>query len=135
MSNIIHTSGNVQLDTPYTTDEELQSCGLTDWRIATDDEVTAWKVANADKIKKQQIKEATMIRNNSYDSITNSVILDQLAITNLDLQLAAGKIIQAQYDTQKTIYQNRISAKATLFATATDNFYTTTGLTRPTITQ
>lgn len=53
MTNIIHTNGSIQLNTPYTTDEELQSCGLTDWRIATDDEVNAWKSANAEKIKQE----------------------------------------------------------------------------------
>lgn len=52
MANIIHTSGEFQLNTPYETDKELQDCGLTDWRIATDEEVIAYK--NSDAYKQQQ---------------------------------------------------------------------------------
>lgn len=51
MSNIINQNGIVQENTPYTSNEELQNCGLTDWRIATDDEVANYKVAHVDEIK------------------------------------------------------------------------------------
>lgn len=61
-ANIIHTNGEVQLNTPYTTQEDLDSAGLTDWHIATDDEVTAWQTANADEIK-QKADEAQAMKN------------------------------------------------------------------------
>lgn len=83
---------------------------------------------------KQTIQQAKLIRDNAYNNITNSILLDQLAIKELDLKLAAGTITQAEYDAAKLIYDNRIIAKAELFTTAKTQFYTATGLTEPTIT-
>lgn len=55
MTNIIHSSGDVQENTPYTSNDELNACGLTDWRIATDDEVSAYNAAHAEEIKEVKI--------------------------------------------------------------------------------
>lgn len=58
MSTIIHEKGDVQENTPYTTNEELQNCGLSDWRIATDDEVITYNSVHVDEIK--ELKKANL---------------------------------------------------------------------------
>ena len=67
MLNIINTNGEVQLNTPYSTNEELQACGLTDWQIATDEEVETYKNSDTykqelqDKLTQQKIDLQTQI--------------------------------------------------------------------------
>lgn len=85
------------------------------------------------KVKKQEIQAAKTIRNEAIDKITNSILIDQLLIKELDLKLAATTITQAEYDTAKAIYDARIVAKATQYVVAKETFYTTTGLIEPTI--
>ena len=55
MANIIHISGEVQLNTPYSSDEELHSCGLSDWRIATDVEVNSFDFTQYPYLKQIRI--------------------------------------------------------------------------------
>lgn len=84
------------------------------------------------KVKKQEIQAAKAIRDEAIDKITNSILIDQLLIKELDLKLAATTITQAEYDTAKAIYDARIVAKATQYVVAKETFYTTTGLIEPT---
>lgn len=71
-----------------------------------------------DKIKRQEIQQANEIRKKAIDNISNSVLLDQLA-------LRVGMITQEVYD-------SRFTAKANMYGEAVHNFYTSTGLTPPT---
>ena len=59
MGNIINTiTGNVQLNTTYNTQDDLNSCGLTNWCMATDDEVSAYQ-QSPEYIKQQQVTDLT----------------------------------------------------------------------------
>lgn len=68
--------------------------------------------------KKQLIQSAKTTRDKAINEITNAKLLD-------DLQLDAGTITQAIYDTRKT-------ARLSQLAEVQNTFYTTTGLPRPT---
>jgi hypothetical protein len=82
--NIINTqTGDVQLNTPYSTDDDLQNCGLTLWHIATDDEVVAYKTVHADEIK--QAADNVIISQIATLEATQARALREMAVNPNDI--------------------------------------------------
>ena len=103
MTNIIHTTGSVQLNTSYATDEQLQDCGLTDWRVATDEEVSNWKIETGYDVKIKYNKKMAIIK--EYKDIFNSIDLLYCR------KIALNKSTQADYNTARNILQNELTTK------------------------